>query len=296
MFLNKMVALSLMLVSSLVFAKVSIQDEMGTFEIDTVPQRIVALEFSFVDALANLGVSPVGVADDGKATNVIPQIRNKVQPWTSVGSRYQPSLEAIAALNPDLIIADGGRSAETYQELLKIAPTVMLKSRGETYEENLISVAKIGEILGKKELINQVIKDHHKRMDDFAENIVSEQRFQFGVTNEKGLWIHGPKSYAGSVMERLGLSTSVPDERENAYIATTLEQLIKANPDVLLLGKYGDKTIIDVWQENPLWNLIEAVKNKKVTEVEPLLWSKNRGLIAAEIMAKELEIMVKQVK
>ena len=296
MFLNKMAALSLMLVSSLVFAKISIQDEMGTFEIDTVPQRIVALEFSFVDALANLGVSPVGVADDGKATNVIPQIRNKVQPWTSVGSRYQPSLEAIAALKPDLIIADGGRSAETYQELLKIAPTVMLKSRGETYEENLISVAKIGEILGKKELINQVIKDHHKRMDDFAENIVSEQRFQFGVTSEKGLWIHGPKSYAGSVMERLGLSTSVPDERENAYIATTLEQLIKANPDVLLLGKYGDKTIIDVWQENPLWNLIEAVKNKKVTEVEPLLWSKNRGLIAAEIMAKELEIMVKQVK
>ena len=296
MFLNKMAVLSLMLVSSLVFAKISIQDEMGTFEIDTVPQRIVALEFSFVDALANLGVSPVGVADDGKATNVIPQIRNKVQPWTSVGSRYQPSLEAIAALKPDLIIADGGRSAETYQELLKIAPTVMLKSRGETYEENLISVAKIGEILGKKELINQVIKDHHKRMDDFAENIVSEQRFQFGVTNEKGLWIHGPKSYAGSVMERLGLSTSVPDERENAYIATTLEQLIKANPDVFLIGKYGDKTIIDVWQENPLWNLIEAVKNKKVTEVEPLLWSKNRGLIAAEIMAKELEIMVKQVK
>ena len=50
----------------------TIQDEQGVFEIDITPQRIVVLEFSFVDALAAVGVSPVGVADDNDASRVIP--------------------------------------------------------------------------------------------------------------------------------------------------------------------------------------------------------------------------------
>ena len=66
-------------------AQINVQDEMGTFSIQAPAKRIVVLEFSFVDALASIGVSPIGVADDGKADNVIPQIKNKIQPWTSVG-------------------------------------------------------------------------------------------------------------------------------------------------------------------------------------------------------------------
>ncbi len=53
----------------------SVQDEQGTFELEAIPQRIVVLEFSFVDALAAVDVSPVGVADDNDAIRVIPAVR-----------------------------------------------------------------------------------------------------------------------------------------------------------------------------------------------------------------------------
>jgi iron complex transport system substrate-binding protein len=275
-------------ISTLALASTSVNDEMGVFTIDSVPDRVVVLEFSFVDALANIGVSPVGVADDGDANNLIDAISSKVNPWTSVGSRYQPSLEVIASLKPDLIIADPDRNASIYEDLKKIAPTVVLKSRGETYQDNLDTFVKIGTIMGQEAAVKARLEEHHQRMDKLAGQISSNFRFQFAVANERGLWMHGPKSYAGSVMERLGLRVATAEERETAYIATTLEQLLNANPDVFLLGEYGETTIVDTWKTNPLWSLMSATKSDRFYEADPRLWSLNRGMIAAELMAEEL--------
>jgi iron complex transport system substrate-binding protein len=54
------------------------------------------------------------------------------------------------ALKPDLIIADSSRHAGIYTALQQIAPVLLLKSRNETYAENLHSAAIIGEVVGKK--------------------------------------------------------------------------------------------------------------------------------------------------
>uniref|UniRef100_UPI000B1887D0 ABC transporter substrate-binding protein n=1 Tax=Vibrio harveyi TaxID=669 RepID=UPI000B1887D0 len=139
-----------------------VQDEQGTFKLESTPKRVVVLEFSFVDALAAVGVSPVGVADDNDASRVITAVRDLVQPWQSVGMRSQPSLEAIAVLKPDLIIADAERHRTIYQDLSRIAPTLLLKSRGETYHENLESARKIGIALNKQKAMNKRIQLHQQ--------------------------------------------------------------------------------------------------------------------------------------
>ena len=38
----------------------------------------MALEYSLWDALAQVGVSPVGVADDNKVDRILPQVREKL--------------------------------------------------------------------------------------------------------------------------------------------------------------------------------------------------------------------------
>ena len=286
--IRTIIILGLCILSSLAQSAIKVEDETGIFTIEKVPARIVVLEFSFVDALANIGVSPVGVADDGDVNNLIDPIRSKVKPWISVGNRYQPNLEIIASLSPDLIIADVNRNMSIYEDLKKIAPTIVLKSRGETYQENIATIAKIGELMGKTDVIQEKIAEHNQRMDQYAAHIHSNKTFQFAVANERGLWIHGPQSYAGSVMERLGLTVASHEERETAYIPTTLEQLVNLNPDILLVGEYGDATVIDQWQKNNLWSLISAVQNHQYYEADPRLWSLNRGMIAAEIMAQQL--------
>ena len=266
-----------------------IQDEQGQFEINTTPQRIVVLEFSFVDALAAVGVSPVGVADDNDATRVIPAVRDLVDPWQSVGMRSQPSLEAIAVLKPDLIIADAERHRAVYQDLQRIAPTLLLKSRGETYQENLESALKIGVALDKQSDMEQRIQQHHQAMLGFKSHFSLKQTVQFAVVSDKGMWLHGPASYAGGVLTTLGIASPIKELTEKAYLPTSFELLLKTNPDWLLLGAYSHPNVVNDWEKNPLFNLMTSAKNRQVVEVSPALWSLNRGMLAAEQMAKNLE-------
>ena len=136
---------SALLMASAFASAVTVKDAKGEFTLDKTPSRVVALEYSFVDALAQVGVSPVGVADDNKVDRILPQVREKIATWQSVGTRSQPSLEVIASLKPDLIIADPSRHTAVFEELKKIAPTVMFDSRHESYQENLETAQKIGD-------------------------------------------------------------------------------------------------------------------------------------------------------
>lgn len=281
-----------LMLSGVSLAEVRVAGELGDVVLPAPPERVVALEFSFVDALATLGVSPVGVADDGDATRVIDPIRAKLNEWTSLGSRSQPSLEVIASLEPDLIIADVERHAAVYEDLQRIAPTLILKSRGETYEDNLNAVMKVAQAFGQEEAMAERIAQHKATMDAYAAQVNSQATVQFAVSSEKGVWLHGPRAYAGGVIARLGLNSPIPEETEQAYIQITLERLVQANPDYFLVGEYGDQTAVDTYKQNPLWSVITAVKNDHYVETDPRLWSLNRGMISAEIMAAELVEML----
>eukprot|EP01029_Cantina_marsupialis_P008403 TRINITY_DN199336_c0_g1_i2.p2 TRINITY_DN199336_c0_g1~~TRINITY_DN199336_c0_g1_i2.p2 ORF type:complete len:299 (-),score=12.58 TRINITY_DN199336_c0_g1_i2:1497-2393(-) len=266
----------------------TVTDEKGTFTISGTPQRVIALEYSFVDALASVGVSPVGVADDKDVNRILKSIRDQVEPWTSVGMRPQPSLEVISQLKPDLIIADVQRHSPAYDDLSKIAPTLILKSRGENYQENLEAAMKIGVVLNKEQEMKSRIEEHKLMMAEYKTKFASSDTMQFAVATEKGMWLHGPESYAGSVLTSLGINSPIPNETERAYVEVSLEQLLKTNPDWLLIGPYSDATIADTWKKSPLFNLLNAQKQQHVVNVSPQVWSLNRGMHAAEQIAQDL--------
>lgn len=142
----------------------TVQDEHDTFTLEKTPQRIVVLELSFADVLAAVDVIPVGIADDNDAKRILPEVRAHLKPWQSVGTRAQPSLEATVALKPDLIIVDSSRHVGVYIALQQIAPVLLLKSRNETYAENLQSAAIIDEMVGRKREMQTRLEQHKERM------------------------------------------------------------------------------------------------------------------------------------
>ncbi|ANQ23330.1 iron-dicitrate transporter substrate-binding subunit [Vibrio natriegens] len=287
--------LMLVIASSSAMAQMrTVQDEQGTFEIETIPERVVVLEFSFVDALAAVDVSPVGVADDKDPTRVIAAVREKVEPWQSVGARSQPSLEVIAQLKPDLIIADAERHRTIYEDLQRIAPTLLLKSRGETYQENLESAIKIGVAIGKQDQMMQRVEQHHQSMAQFKQLFATQETIQFGVVSDKGMWLHSPVSYAGGVLTTLGLNSPLDDKTQTAYLPTSFEFLLKTNPDWLIIGLYSTPNVVDEWRKNPLFKLLTSVKKQQVIEVSPQLWSLNRGMLAAEEIAHNLKALLER--
>lgn len=277
------------------WAERSVQDEHGTFRIDYTPKRIVVLEFSFVDALVSVGISPIGIADDNDPNDLLPEVKRHLKPWVSLGMRSQPSLEKIAELKPDLIIADSYRHAAAYASLSQIAPTLLLKSRGETYQENLDAAAKIGIIVNKNKEMQKRIQEHKAIMATYRKafkEMGTVGTVQFAIVSSRGMWLHGPDSYAGSVLNVLGLTSPIPSDANMPYLPNSLEVLLKVNLDWLLIGSYGHHTVLDNWRSNPLFPLITAAKTNHIIQVSPVLWSLNRGMLAAEGIAKNLNAIL----
>ncbi|EKO3533605.1 ABC transporter substrate-binding protein [Vibrio fluvialis] len=279
---------------SLMVSAVTVTDSHGEFTLKKVPQRIVALEFSFVDALAAVDVSPVGIADDNDPSRLLPAVSAKLGQWQSVGTRSQPSLEVIASLKPDLIIADVDRHSAVYRDLSKIAPTLLLPSRRETYEDNLKSAAIIGKVIGKEAEMQQRLAQHHQLMAHYAAQLsgLNNQTVQFGVARENGFYAHSTESYAGGVIHALGLAAPTGLKNENASRQISLEQLLALNPNYLVVGDYTEQSIVSRWQKQPLWNVLNAVRAKQVLHVDGNMWARCRGILAAEYMAADLAKLV----
>jgi len=268
---------SVLLMASTFAGAVTVKDANGEFTLDKTPTRVVALEYSFVDALAQVGVSPVGVADDNKVERILPQVREKIAAWQSVGTRSQPSLEVIASLKPDLIIADPSRHTAVFEELKKIAPTVMFDSRHESYQVNLETAQKIGDLVGKSSEMKAKINEHNDYIANIAKNL--------GIQNDNG--------YVGSFLTTLGFAPTKLNS-DQAFVEINLEQLVMEKPEYLFIAHYRDESIARKWEAEPLWKAIPAVKANHVYSVDADMWARGRGLEASKIMAKQIEGFVKQ--
>ena len=286
-------ASALLMVSAFASA-VTVKDAKGEFTLDKTPSRIVVLEYSFVDALAQVGVSPVGVADDNKVDRILPQVREKIAAWQSVGTRSQPSLEVIASLKPDLIIADPSRHTAVFEELKKIAPTVMFDSRHESYQENLETAQKIGDLVGKSAEMKAKINEHNDYIANIAKNLgVQGKKASFGTSREDKFNIQNDNGYVGSFLTTLGFAPTKLNS-DQAFVEINLEQLVMEKPEYLFIAHYRDESIARKWEAEPLWKAIPAVKANHVYSVDSDMWARGRGLEASKIMAKQIEGFVKQ--
>ncbi|NES16294.1 MULTISPECIES: ABC transporter substrate-binding protein [Micromonospora] len=96
--------------------------------------RVVGLEWGEVEMLVSLGVMPVGVADPkGYATWVTAaKLDSGVK---DVGTRGEPSVDSIVALQPDLVVMADDRGAALVSQLEKYVPVLVTK--GSDASDNL---------------------------------------------------------------------------------------------------------------------------------------------------------------
>ncbi|CAG9001001.1 MAG: Fe(3+) dicitrate-binding periplasmic protein [Candidatus Celerinatantimonas neptuna] len=251
--------------------------------------RVVALEFSFAEDLVAIGITPVGIADDGRPSQLLPALQNlHIQ---SVGSRAQPNIEAIAALHPTLIIADKNRHSFITDQLRQIAPTLLLASRRANYTENINAAFQIGKSLGLSQKMRQRIKQHRDLFGHLRQQLIpyQHQPILFMISRGPSIFVHSADSYIGGLLTALGLTpaeTGFNDSQPSRQIS--IEQLLAMNPDRLLLGRYGRYSLSQIWKNDPLWHSLPAVQKHHIYTVNGNIWVKGRGLLSSEIMAKRI--------
>ncbi|PEF35103.1 iron citrate ABC transporter substrate-binding protein [Bacillus sp. AFS026049] len=264
----------------------TIKHEMGETEMKDTPKKIVTLELSFVDSLNALGIKPIGISDDNKK-EMITKLVGQEMDYTSVGTREQPNLEVISSLQPDLIIADAERHKGIYKDLQQIAPTIVLKSRESTYQENLDSFKTIAKAVNKEDAAEKRLSEHEKTIKELKSKLTVDSNMTVlpAVVRDTSFQAHTSSSYDGELLERMGLKNAIQQEQPHAEM--NLEQLVEINPDVLLLANNEGKLLTDEWKDNPLWKDLKAVKNGQVYSVDRDLWTRYRGVVSAEAIAKD---------
>lgn len=280
-----------------------ITHELGTTEVPDAPERIVVLEYSFVDSLAAVGVAPIGIADDDRRESVVPAYTQEIgDDWTSVGTRAAPSLEIIASLQPDLIIADKRRHEAIYGALSEIAPTIVFDSLSGTYDVALEAAQTIGDAVGKGAEMEARIAAHKATMDGYKAELgdVSDWSIQFFVDNGNGIYLHSPISYNGSLLAWFGFASNMPKNDSDSYadviVESSLEQLSEIDPQIILRAKYADPGLSDSWVGQPVYDSIDAVQAERVFDVIAHNWSRLRGVVASEVSAANLVEIMGQVE
>ncbi|MFC8586729.1 iron-siderophore ABC transporter substrate-binding protein [Streptomyces sp. NPDC057217] len=144
---------------------VTVDHKYGSTTIDAEPKKIVTLGLSDQDAVLALGLKPVGSVEwfKEKPYGKWPWAEDK---WGStppqiVGERDEYNVEKIAALKPDLIVAQySGMKKEQYDTLSKIAKVVAQPKGAEDYQASWqVMTRQIGKALGKGPETEKLITD-----------------------------------------------------------------------------------------------------------------------------------------
>jgi ABC-type Fe3+-hydroxamate transport system substrate-binding protein len=100
----------------------------GPIAVPDRAERVVALDLSKIQRMLDVGVEPVGVVEGWRPLAAHTDWYARVP---KVGTQAAPSLEAVAALRPDLVLGSPqGIDDALYGRLSALAPTVVLAARG----------------------------------------------------------------------------------------------------------------------------------------------------------------------
>lgn len=267
----------------------NIKHDQGTTTVTGSPTRVAVLEFSFVDAVVNLGMRPVGIADDDNPDRIIPPLRGKVGDYTPLGLRASPNLQVITSLKPDLIVSDSTANGGIYGQLSKIAPTIAVASDSASYEETVNSQLVIAQAIGKCEEMEERLSRHEEIMQGLRDRIPDDEsrKVLFAIATEVGVTGYTPRGFTPGVLASLGLESPLPDDNDDFHVSLSLETLVSLKPDVIFLAPHPGQLLIDQWATTPLWDTVPAVQEDAVYKMVQNLWSRARGLEAAEQIGEE---------
>lgn len=262
--------------------------DMGQTEVPAQPQRVVVLDSPHLDTALSLGVKPVGAvavfADEG-----LPDyLGDRAEGIEVVGTIEEPDLEAIAALDPDLILSATVRHEGIYDQLSQIAPTVFTESSGTDWEEGFDLVA---EALGKQAAGEEALEEYGARVEQLGEELGAAEtmaaivRFLPGETR-----IYGPDTFSGSVLDEVGfqLPDLDYDEYSMAYISAEQVELLEP-ADAIFTTTYGAPEESTRSEVTGLWGNLPAVQAGCQFDVADDEWMIGIGLIGAEIILDDLE-------
>lgn len=181
-----------------------------------------------------------------------------------VGDFSNISLERVAQANPDLVFATGHEQERAVKQIERLGVPVvaLMASDLAGVRRNILTV---GELVGEEENARRVVKDFDERLkgiNDRVAAIPAEKRRKVYLeispeplmTVARGSFVDEAIAFAGGV----NVAAALP----RPYCRIDAEEIIKANPDVIILCHSSTRPAEVA--ARPGWDVVEAVRHGRI--------------------------------
>lgn len=272
----------------------TVANAFGDTHLPATPRRVVTLYQGATDSAVALGITPVGVVDAWLEKPMYRYLREALAGVAHVGLETQPNLEKVAWLDPDLVVATRFRHERVRPLLEKIAPTV---ATGSVFDFKA-SLALLAEATSREARARELLQDWDERVADFRRRIADTLG---GAWPQKAAVVRFKSDhvriystgFAGTILDELGFEqpASVQDQGWGMKL-TSEENIPVMNADVIfVLLEPNDPAIAENyrhWTSHPLWQRLDAVRHRRVFEVDAVNWIMGGGILAANAMLDDL--------
>lgn len=212
----------------------TVETVRGSIDVPDNPLRVVTLEPVELDTTVALGIVPVGTAVLSETAGVPPYLGTEAADIATVGTVAEPTIEDIAAAQPDLILGTETRHAQYYDQLSAIAPTVFIASQSDPWRD---SVRFVGRVLGKEAKAEELLTAYDDRCAEIAEKHDTAGKTAQLIRPRSGeLTLYGPSSFAGSTLECAGFTTPPrPEWADEISVDLSPELAAQAAADLIVV-------------------------------------------------------------
>ncbi|MEW2397079.1 iron-siderophore ABC transporter substrate-binding protein [Streptomyces sp. NPDC046862] len=266
----------------------TIRHAMGETELKSRPKRVVVLDVGELDNVVSLGVKPVGYAPTEGSVAIPSYLKKDAGDPKNVGTINSLNLEAIANLQPDLILGSELRAAKLYPQLSQIAPTVFSIRPGFTWKENyLLNAAALDRTTEAKAELDAYEEKAEKLGEDLGSDkpTVTMLRYMPGMIR-----LYAKASFIGTILQDAGIPRPRNQQVNDLAAEISPERIDEADADWIFTGVYGDakKTDRSSVEDNPLWKKLDAVRNGHAEDVPDETWYLGLGVTAADKVLDDL--------
>jgi iron complex transport system substrate-binding protein len=269
---------------------IKISHSLGTTEVPANPQKLVVLDYAALDIIDALGLGDqvVAIPKSGGYAKYLKADYIDNSGIEDVGTVKEVNLEAINALEPDLILI-GGRLAGSYDQLSAIAPTVNVSiAEDQPYldavQDNATTLA---QLWGAEDKVTDIFEDLNQQAYRISKKAHGQNALITMVSsgNISALGIGG----RGKLIEDLGF-TNLTTTSSTHGDTVSFEYIHEQNPDHLFvidrdsaINTQGSKSAQDILNN-------DLVRQDNIIYLTPDAWYlASGGIQATRIMLDDIE-------
>ena len=246
-------------------AGITITDGLGrTVTLESAAQRVVSLAPSNTEILFALGAGDKVVGRD-EFSDYPPEAEAIAKVGGSMG---EYSLEAITALKPDLVLASELNSPELVASLEKLGLTVYYLPNPKTFEDLYTNLETVATLTGRDATkLTDSLKARVTAVDEkiMPLSVRPSVFYEVDATDPSKPYTAGVGTFINLIINRAGGANFTELAGiTDPYPQVSLEQLVIAPPDFIILGDSMWGTTPEIVAGRPGWDTLAAVTEGRV--------------------------------